>query len=368
MHRIFSVFFGITVLAAFSACAGNKKLVQKNTDLTFELSADLKEALYYASLAPNGHNTQMWKAGVSPDQKTIRIYIDSSRLLPAVDPEGRESLISAGAFLENLRQALDAFGFRFTVKIAGDVRIGENPLAAEITITGKSGDSVNRAALARMEQRHTEKRKFLPQPLDPAAVSAVLAAAQNRALFFPRGSKEFGFIREQTLAANEIQAASPAAREELALWLRFSDNEAAEKADGLPAEQLGLKGLVKILYYAVTDREKAASAQFGKTAVKLVRRNLDHCEGFFIITGENSAGDYITTGMAMEALWLKAAETGIALQPLSQALEEAVVRDRINAEFPGLPFQMIIRAGYVRDYGENNKIRRPLQEFVFMEK
>jgi len=189
-------------IAVFAGCASSQGLIPKDTETSFPLSPDLREVLYYASLAPNGHNTQPWKLGISADEKVLRLYIDSSRLLPAADPEGRESLISS---------------------------------------------------------------------------------------------------------------------------------------------------------------------KFAKRSVKLAGKQLENCEGFFIITGENSAKSYIEAGMNMEALWLAAAGEGISLQPMSQGLEEKVIRDSINMEFPeSAPFQMIMRAGYVKNYGENNKIRRPLKDFVFL--
>ena len=57
-------------------CSNTTPLIKKDTGLNFNLSNELREALYYASLAPNGHNTQMWKAGISENGKTIKIFID----------------------------------------------------------------------------------------------------------------------------------------------------------------------------------------------------------------------------------------------------------------------------------------------------
>jgi nitroreductase len=349
------------------ACSSSQRLVQKNTDVPFPLSAELKEVLYYASLAPNGHNTQMWKVGVSSDEKTIRLYLDSSRLLPVVDPEGRESLISSGAFIHNLTTALDAYGYQYSVQLAESVDIHANPLVAEILITGKTESPPDSAALATMEKRHTIKGKYLARELDGAAVTDVLRAAENRALFFPKGSPEYEFIQQQSIIANELQSASPEARVELAQWMRFSDEEAREKADGLPAEQLGMKGITKTFFYALFNREKAASEKFGKTSFKKAKAQLEQCAGFFVITGGSSAKDHLEAGIAMEAVWLGAVNKDIAIHPMSQALEEKETREAIAARFPGTNIHMIMRAGYVKDYGTNLGVRRPLREFVFAE-
>jgi nitroreductase len=354
------------IMAAFACCASSQELISKNTETSFPLSPDLREILYYASLAPNGHNTQPWKREISADEKILRLYIDSIRLLPAADGEGRESLISLGAFLKNLTLSLGAFGYGYTLSIVDSVSISDDPLVAEIIIHDKNGTG-DRAVLECMEKRHTEKSAFLNKALENSSVKRLLASAGGAALYFPKSGDSWLFVKEKTMAANELQSHSGPVREELATWLRFSDEEAKEKADGLPAEQLGLTGIIKTLYYAITDREKAADDKFAKRSVKLAKKQLENCEGFFIITGENSARSYIEAGMNMEALWLAAAGEGISLQPMSQGLEEKVIRDSINMEFPqSAPFQMIMRAGYVKNYGENNKIRRPLKDFVFI--
>jgi len=359
--------FYVACLVAFVSCTSSSYLIPKNTELCFPLSSKLKEILYYASLAPSGHNTQSWKVGVRADEKTIRVYLDSSRLLHVVDALGRESLISVGTFIKNLSVALEAFGYSYSIQLEEAIDIHQHPLVATIHIEGNTGLPLNAALLAEMEKRHTEKRKFLPKPLDAAAVLAVLNATENQTLFFPKGSKEFEFIKIQSIIANELQSASPAAREELAQWLRFSNAQAKAKADGLPAEQLGLRGIVKAAYYATMSREKAAKEAFGKTSLNEAQKQLNSSMGFFIVGGGTSNKSHVETGFLLETLWLAAVRHGISIQPISQALEEKETLERINAQFPEIQVQMILRCGYVKKYGENARIRRPLQEFVFLE-
>lgn len=74
------------------------------------LHPDEREILYLASLAPSGHNTQPWFV------KYIRPYHwiignDESKWLPAVDPTQRETILSIGAFIQNLEYAASHFGY-----------------------------------------------------------------------------------------------------------------------------------------------------------------------------------------------------------------------------------------------------------------
>jgi hypothetical protein len=165
------------LLTVVTGCSSSQKLIPKDTETSFPLSPDLGEVLYYASLAPNGHNTQPWKLGISADEKVLRLYIDSSRLLPAADPEGRESLISLGAFLENLTRSLGVFGYRYTLVIFDSINITDNPFVAEIIIHGTPTvePPVRDSPLVSMEKRHTEKSVFLNKTLESSSVERLLA-------------------------------------------------------------------------------------------------------------------------------------------------------------------------------------------------
>lgn len=67
------------------------------------LKPDEKEILYLASLAPSGHNTQPWFVQYLEPYHWI-IGNDKTKWLPAVDPTQRGTLLSIGAFLQNLEK------------------------------------------------------------------------------------------------------------------------------------------------------------------------------------------------------------------------------------------------------------------------
>src|ERR1700738_4703012 len=67
-----------------------------------------RELVRCATLAANGHNTQPWKFGSSPD--TISIRSDLSRRTPVVDPDEHHLWVSLGCATENLVLAAAALG------------------------------------------------------------------------------------------------------------------------------------------------------------------------------------------------------------------------------------------------------------------
>ena len=78
-----------------------------------------KRALSYAILAPNPHNRQPWLVDLSrPDQVVLTVDLD--RLLPHTDPFSRQITIGLGCFLEVLRMAAAADGYRVDLDLFPD--------------------------------------------------------------------------------------------------------------------------------------------------------------------------------------------------------------------------------------------------------
>ncbi|MGB2578087.1 hypothetical protein AAIR98_000004 [Elusimicrobium simillimum] len=217
--------------------------IEKDLKTAQNLNEDLKNVLYYASLAPSGHNTQMWQVVVNDNEWLVKL---DSRLLKEVDPQGRESLISIGTFIENMRLAFNAYGYKTDLLISnGPFDIIANPVIAQIKFEEYNTLLPNKEMLEIMEKRHTDKRNFLPVAVDNDIVASLKNEFSGNLLYFPKGSREYKYIKENTYKANETQMFSTNKADELAKWLRFSNKEAVALADGLPAEQLGIKGVKK---------------------------------------------------------------------------------------------------------------------------
>lgn len=73
----------------------------------------MRAAIAMAIRAPSVHNTQPWRWEIG--ERTVHLYADWSRRVPATDPDGRDLLISCGAALHHLRVALGAEGWATTV-------------------------------------------------------------------------------------------------------------------------------------------------------------------------------------------------------------------------------------------------------------
>ena len=59
----------------------------------------VRSALMLAAAAPSVHNSQPWRWVVGP--RSVHLYADLSRRLPATDPQGRDMIVSCGAALHH---------------------------------------------------------------------------------------------------------------------------------------------------------------------------------------------------------------------------------------------------------------------------
>jgi hypothetical protein len=100
-----------------------------------EYTAQLKELIHYATLAPSSHNTQCWKFRL--DDRGISILPDLSRRCPVVDPDDHHLYVSLGCAAENLSQAAKAQGLsgQITFNPSGDgaVQIALEPAPTTVT-------------------------------------------------------------------------------------------------------------------------------------------------------------------------------------------------------------------------------------------
>jgi hypothetical protein len=84
--------------------------IKPTDDRSSPLKPDEQAILYLASLAPSGHNTQPWFVQYLEPYHWI-IGNDRAKWLPAVDPTQRETMLSIGAFIQNLEYAAGDLGY-----------------------------------------------------------------------------------------------------------------------------------------------------------------------------------------------------------------------------------------------------------------
>ncbi|MBQ8023280.1 MAG: hypothetical protein IJ254_03325 [Succinivibrio sp.] len=336
--------------------------VNTNKDVP-NLEKGLSEVFYMASLAPSAHNTQMYKVTVNPDLKKVQISLDNSRLLKVTDPLKRESLISLGAYVRALELAYLAYGYKTETDVnkdyvaiyysqseSADIKVPDNKL------------------LTLMLKRHTDKRDFKTDKIAPNVLNEISLTIKNTE-YLARQSHNFTFFKDTFMKAFKQQSFDKATAKELSNWMRFSDKETLTHKDGLSAELLGITGVKKFFYYTFMDHDSVLKDSFATKSLEIAKAQANNCAGYLTLKSKSdSFYDLINTGKSLYDLMLYLTDKDIAIQPLSAPLEDpayrALLSDKLHTKDK---LQMILRIGYVDDYGKNNKLRRDLKDYIQVE-
>jgi len=334
--------------------SGSDRLVQPVAGL------DLKRTriLFFASLAPSGHNSQPWKV-TAPDETTFHIGFDPGRALPAVDPDNRELLLSIGTFIENLCLAAGNAGFDPEVTILSRSRSDQN--VARITL---HPSTPRQYPLQRLESRRTVKSGLLGREIARTDVDRLARPLDGRLFYFPAGTRHADCIAEGAIEAFRAQTWREDAQAELSRWVRFG-KEAARRRDGITTAGMETGPLASWYINTFLSAEDVLSKTFREKGIDKTAAQAGEGGGWFIITsaGETVA-DIVDTGRRFQRMALMAREHNLALHPMTQQLEERGFRKQIaRAHGPDMIPQFVLRVGYLDRYPDPASLRRPVNAF-----
>ncbi len=322
-----------------------------------DLKAKINEIIRYGSLAPSTHNAQMWKIKMMTDNK-IRIIIDNQHILPQVDPENRETFISLGALIENMVEAAPHFGLQPEVRILAQTR-GDQEIA-ELTFYPKKSISLP-GVLDDIKNRHTIRIPYLPQPLTEQDAKWIKQLGPQFQ-YCPLKSSAGRYVQESIIQATKKQVANDQKQKELAGLFRFSKKEAEEKKDGLTPESMGLSGITRWFVATFFTQKTVMSQSFRNQTIATVKKQAENCSGYLILLSEdNSVAALIGSGRSLEKFLITATGKKLAVHPISAPLEESPCKEEIATKL-GISgqAQMLLRIGYVKNYGHPVSYRRPV--------
>lgn len=323
--------------------------------------ADLRAwILGYAILAPHSHNLQSWMVDLrTPDE--ITLYCDLARLLPETDPFSRQIMMSHGTFLELLDMAASEAGLRANISLFPEgefsaTKIDRRPVARIRLAEDKTAK--RDPLFAQILKRHTNREAYRPGAL-PAAAVADIADAVAR---FPTRSGVTGrdtpalLTKHRAIAAEawRIEQVTPRTILESYKLLRVGPEEIAKHRDGISLNGMFPRIMVGL---GLFDRSTApAPDDIAVTSqIKDFNAKLESTSAFFwMVTEGNDRTQQVNAGRAYVRAQLAATRHGLAMQPISQALQEypemagpyAAIHQLLEAPAPRHTVQMWTRLGH----------------------
>lgn len=282
------------------------------------------DILAYAILAPNPHNKQPWLIELIGEDR-IRITADLDRMLPETDPPCRQITIGFGAFLELLRMAAAEKGYRAetTPFPAGEPHpvLDDRPIA-DIRLVREPGIATD-PLFDRVLERHTNREQYEPRPVTDRQFAAMRAALpQGVALDWANTAETVALLKDIATDAWLVEYTTPHTLQESIDVMRIGADEAVANPDGIildgpmieAAHNLGMVTRDKL-----ADPDSYAFAE----GITMYTALIDASPSmFWLHTPDNSRATQLATGAAWLRVQLAATREGLAMQPLSQVLQE----------------------------------------------
>ncbi len=296
--------------------------------------------LSYAILAPNPHNRQPWVAELQGADRLV-IYRDTARNLPETDPFDRQLTIGMGCFLELLRMAAaeDGHALRTDLFPLGDA----GPVADIRFVPGGRKDPL----FAHVFDRHTNRNAYEDRAIEPGAKAALDGFAAIKT-----GRAEVDALRDLTWQAMETEMTTPRVMMESVDLMRFGKAEIEANPDGIALGGPFLESLMLAGMLSREDQADPTSTSF-RQGLEMIRAAMTATNAYAVLVSKgNSRADQIGAGRDWLRLHLAATGQGLAMQPVSQALQEypemaehyAQVHELLAG--PGETVQMLGRLGY----------------------
>jgi len=314
-------------------------------------SIQMREIIRYATLAPNGHNTQPWKFSITDN--SIEIHPDYTRRLLVVDPNDREMWISLGCALENLLLAAAASGY------ATDVIY---PDASDAIIVKLSKDSPKLNSLVNaIPVRQNTRSEYDGQPVNQSDLDKLqmITSESGVILQFLTNTKSIETALEYVNQGNLVQYADPAFINELIDWLRFNKKEALGSLDGLYSRCSGNPEVPRWLGKSFVSSTKP------QQQADLDAKKLRSSAGAVVIASESDdKTGWVRTGQVYERLALQMTILNVKSALLNQPIEVENIRSQFqNAIGLGDTFpQLLVRYGYAETL--LHSLRRPVDQVL----
>ncbi len=311
---------------------------------------ETRDLVRYATLAPNGHNTQPWL--FRPDEHGITILPDFDRRTPVVDPDDHHVFVSLGCAAENLALAAGVAGG------AGEITFDPSGDGA-VRFDFGTGNGGERALFDAIPHRQSTRADFDGSTVGAAELRLLVAAATMPGvdLVLTTERPQMDRLRDLIVAGNTAQIGDPGFVAELKHWLRFSPNAAIRAGDGLFSGASGNPALPEWMGPWLFDRVFTVKAETTRYSGQIASS-----AGIAVFVG--AAADpahWVQVGRACQRFALQATALGLKCSFLNQPVEVPGLRADLAAlvGLPGRRPDLVMRFG--RGAALPYSARRPVE-------
>ena len=290
-------------------------------------------------LAASNHNMQPWKIKLDAgDPMAFYLYADSTRMTKEVDPDARQMMISQGTFLEYVAVAGQKTGWKVDITLFPLGEYDEANLAASMDAkpvakvllfkaVATNAEATNSALYDAIFLPDTNRSAYEATPLTPAQADtlAALPCPGGVAIKLYQTEQDIKQIGDYAMQSATIEAGVERIMGESSAIFRANEYQKNQFRYGYSVEGQGTSGFMKhILQGLVTLFPGMNSGSAAtKTFISSTQTSVDNTPAYaMIVTSGNSRTQQVEGGMLYSKLVLTGHTLGLAMQLLSQVLEE----------------------------------------------
>ena len=311
------------------------------------VAEELWDLLDAAHLAPSSYNTQPWRFRVGPGR--IDVFADIDRWVPIADDDRRELHLSLGCAIETLLVAAEHHGLGH--QVAFFPRPGRLELVATVRFHAHGLRSPHRlsALFNAIAARQTNHGSFDGRPVDESILAELRRYVTDAGvdLYTSSDAAVLDSVSKLVEHGDRLAYADPDFRAELSQCI-------ARGAFGTPR-------LVRPI-----ARLAIKHADLGRSVGERNRRRMLSSGAIAVIVSvTDDPATRIVAGQAVQRVWLLATHLGLAVQPMSQPLEEPRLRRSLGSIIGATHAcpQHLFRLGYA-PREERRSPRRSVMEVV----
>jgi len=292
------------------------------------------QIIAHGILASNGHNMQNWKFKYDVNNdNAFDMYIETERLATEVDPYHSQATISQGTLFEYMILAGKKLGYHLKVELFPDGEYSQTVSINELKQT-----RVARVELEEIEKEQDElyaemfkpdtsrvayKKDSVSQE-DVEILKALNIYQDIRIIYIGQGDK-YEKIKNYVIGSVEIETGVEGIMQESGTLFRANEKQKNKYRYGFSFEGSAVTGFKMHLlqglltfFPGMNNLETSKNNFMAQTKLAAEKNS-----GFFLIVSQgNTRHQQFNSGQLYSAMQLKAHTLGLAVQPLSQAIEE----------------------------------------------
>lgn len=318
-------------------------------------SAKILQILDEARLYPSPHNSQPIMVRITAGDE-LEVFYNLDRGLPAEAFGTQFGYVCTGTYLMSLKIVARHHGYeaRETLQLSemDFTSPDRNHLMARVEFVVAEPTAESEANYEAYLRRQTSRIPYDNKLVDKTAIleAQTIAGTYGHTLSVTQDPAQVAAIIDINQRTLFLDLANDAVHRELMTWLRFSDQEARDTADGLSARTMLING--RILRFMITHRGLWRRPIIGRLVKKVYLNTMRGVRQVAWLSGPfASHEDFIRAGQCFMEIWVALTRHGVFLHPYGTVItnaqsHKALVELTGDTESEGHMTWLLFRLGY----------------------